>query len=67
MPNKAVTTSGGDLRENPAGQFLLGSALVMESIPSGVSETIPAGYQLQVYGAFDVVGTLDIQGKLVLL
>lgn len=67
MPNKAVITQAGGLLEKPAGQFLLGSALVMESIPSGVSEIIPTGYQLQVYGSLDVAGTLDIQGKLVLL
>lgn len=67
MPNKAVITAAGGLRENPTGQFLLGSTLVMESIPAGVSETIPLGYQLQVYGAISVEGALDIQGKLVLL
>lgn len=41
--------------------------LVRESIPSGEIKSIPAGYQLQVHGALDVSGTLDIEGKLILL
>lgn len=40
--------------------------LVMESVPAGVTKTIPAGYQLQVHGSYRVSGTLRCQGKLVL-
>jgi len=41
--------------------------LVRESVPVGTTKTIPAGYQLQVHGSYEVIGTLRLQGKLVLL
>ena len=67
MPNKVVTTNVGGLRENPTGQFMLGSTLQAETVQATVAETIPTGYQLMVYGALTVAGSVDVQGKLVLL
>lgn len=53
---------GADIKELSA----MGD-LVRESVPDGNTKTIPAGYQLQVYGSLDVAGVIEIQGKLVLL
>ena len=58
---------GADVKALQGAGPLRGFVLVKESVPEGVTETIPPGYQLQVHGTFDVVGSLDIQGKLVLL
>jgi hypothetical protein len=40
--------------------------LPMDHIPFGVTKTIASGYQMPVYGAVEIDGVLDIQGKLVL-
>lgn len=36
-------------------------------VPAGVTLEIPAGYQLLIYHALTVNGTLNIQGELVVL
>lgn len=51
----AVNTSG-------AGYFFQA-----ETIASGETVTVPAGYQMLVYGALDVAGTLDVAGRLAVL
>ena len=40
---------------------------VKTSIPVATTYTIPAGYQLIVYGKYDVVGDLDCIGDLIIL
>lgn len=52
--------------ELPLGDLLLGAGLVKESVDAGQTMTIPTGHQYIVFG-FDVVGTLDVAGKLILL
>ena len=58
---------GADVKALQSAGHMRGFVLVKESVPADAAETIPPGYQLQVHGTFDVVGSLDIQGKLVLL
>jgi hypothetical protein len=41
--------------------------MVLNSVPTGETCTIPAGYQLIVSGSFDVDGTLNADGELVIL
>ncbi len=68
MPKKALTTESGAIKELPTtGQLLFGGGLVRESLSAGETETIPTGYQLAVHGDFAVEGTLNVEGKLVML
>lgn len=65
---RPLFSDAGRSRQIPVGGLMAGSALVMESVPAGMSEVIPAGYQLVLHEAdFEVAGTLEIGGKLVLL
>jgi len=58
---------GADVKALQGAGPLRGFVLVRESVPADATETIPPGYQLQVHGVFEIAGSLDIQGKLVLL
>ena len=67
MPNRRpIVNLLGTSGELPAGDLLLGAGLVKESVDAGQTVTIPSGYQYVVHG-FDIVGTLDVAGKLILL
>jgi hypothetical protein len=41
--------------------------IVLNSVPVGETCTIPVGYQLIVSGSFDVDGTLEADGELVII
>ena len=43
------------------------SEYTSESTPTATADVIPLGYQKLIYGEYEVAGTLEIQGKLVLL
>ena len=67
MPNRRpIVNLLGTSGELPAGDLLLGAGLVKESVDAEQIMTIPAGYQYLVHG-FEVVGTLDVAGKMCLL
>lgn len=56
----------GTAFELPVGDLMLGAGLVKDSVDAGQVMTIPQGYQYITLG-FEVTGTLDLAGKLVLL
>lgn len=63
---RSLITVAGAVRELPVGDLMLGAGLVKDSVDAGQVMTIPVGYQYITHG-FEIVGTLDLAGKLVLL
>lgn len=64
---RPIARVAGRNQQLPEGDLLLGGGLVKTSVDASIKSTVPTGYQHLVWQSFQIEGSLQIDGTLVVL